>query len=379
MKKYFIIAILTVILNTNANSAHKPEEQYFSGVSYSAPGSDNYQKLETELVDNKLSQYVQKQLDNRDKTGLVNYLLFENGKIVINKKNYNDAIKKNKNTLMSNSVGKSMISYVVGHAVCKGYIDNVNVKLNDWIVLNDTLYADNTLLQVLNMTSGDQDYLGEKKFKNDGYFNGDKMKYINRRTVAESMLWFKGTKKKEENSPYNYSAMSTYVAINYAIHKVGKDYEKLLKEIFTDHVGVKDTVHFMKVSVGYTQDVDKGVSRYSFFATSEDYLRIAKTIMNDYHSDSCIGDYLRTIYDNRVDKKSQYKRETNKHSSAATYEYGGQIHFSYKGMKKRVIFAMAGYAGQEVVIDMDNKRILIVNSIDEHYNWNKIVYKVIKN
>ena len=379
MKKYFIIAILTVILNTNAYSAHKPDDQYFSGVSYSAPGSDNYQKLETELVDNKLSQYVQKQLDNRDKTGLVNYLLFENGKIVINKKNYNDAIKKNKNTLMSNSVGKSMISYVVGHVVCKGYIDNVNVKLNDWIVLNDTLYADNTLLQVLNMTSGDQDYLGEKKFKNDGYFNGDKMKYINRRTVAESMLWFKGTKKKEENSPYNYSAMSTYVAINYAIHKVGKDYEKLLKEIFTDHVGVKDTVHFMKVSVGYTQDVDKGVSRYSFFATSEDYLRIAKTIMNDYHSDSCIGDYLRFIYDNRITKKSQYKRETNKHSDAATYEYGGQIHFSYKGMKKRVIFAMAGYAGQEVVIDMDNKRILIVNSIDQHYNWNKIVYKVIKN
>ena len=379
MKKYFIIAILTVILNTNAYSAHKPDDQYFSGVSYSAPGSDNYQKLETELVDNKLSQYVQKQLDNRDKTGLVNYLLFENGKIVINKKNYNDAIKKNKNTLMSNSVGKSMISYVVGHAVCKGYIDNVNVKLNDWIVLNDTLYADNTLLQVLNMTSGDQDYLGEKKFKGDGYFNGDKNKHINRRTVAESMLWFKGTKKKEENSPYNYSAMSTYVAINYAIHKVGKDYEKLLKEIFTDHVGVKDTVHFVKVSVGYTQDVDKGVSRYSFFATSEDYLRIAKTIMNDYHSDSCIGDYLRFIYDNRITKKSQYKRETNKHSSAATYEYGGQIHFSYKGMKKRVIFAMAGYAGQEVVIDMDNKRILIVNSIDEHYNWNKIVYKVIKN
>ena len=379
MKKYFIIAILTVILNTNAYSAHKPDDQYFSGFSYSAPGSDNYQKLETELVDNKLSQYVQKQLDNRDKTGLVNYLLFENGKIVINKKNYNDAIKKNKNTLMSNSVGKSMISYVVGHAVCKGYIDNVNVKLNDWIVLNDTLYADNTLLQVLNMTSGDQDYLGEKKFKNDGYFNGDKMKYINRRTVAESMLWFKGTKKKEENSPYNYSAMSTYVAINYAIHKVGKDYEKLLKEIFTDHVGVKDTVHFMKVSVGYTQDVDKGVSRYSFFATSEDYLRIAKTIMNDYHSDSCIGDYLRFIYDNRITKKSKYKRETNIRSDVATYEYGGQIHFSYKGMKKRVIFAMAGYAGQEVVIDMDNKRILIVNSIDEHYNYNKIVYKVIKN
>ena len=83
MKNYFIIAILTIILNTNAYSDHKIEEQNFTGVSYKVQGGDNYQKLETELVDNKLSQYVQKQLDNRDKTGLINYLLYENGKIVI--------------------------------------------------------------------------------------------------------------------------------------------------------------------------------------------------------------------------------------------------------------------------------------------------------
>ena len=101
--------------------------------------------------------------------------------------------------------------------------------------------------------------------------------------------------------------------------------------------------------------------------------------MNDYHSDSCIGDYLRNIYDNRVKKNNKDPRITNRHSAAATYEYGGQIHFSYKGMKKRVIFAMDGYGGQQVIIDMDNKRILIVNAVDEHYNWNKIVYKVIKN
>ena len=378
MKNYFIIAILTIILNTNAYSDHKIEEQNFTGVSYKVQGGDNYQKLETELVDNKLSQYVQKQLDNRDKTGLVNYLLYENGKIVINKKNYNDVIKKNKNVLRSNSIGKSMISYVIGHAVCEGYIDSVNVKLDDWIVLNDTLYADNTLLQVLNMTSGDEDYIGETKFNDDGLFNGERNKQVNRRTVAESMLWFKGTKKKKENSRYNYNAMSTGVAINYAIHKVGKDYEKLLKEIFADHVGIKDTFHFMKVSWS-PKDVVKGSQRYGFFATSEDYLRIAKTIMNDYHSDSCIGDYLRFIYDNRVTKKRKDKRVTNYHSAAATYEYGGQIHFSYKGMKKRVIFAMDGFAGQQMIIDMDNKRILIVNTIGQHYNWNKIVYKVIKN
>ena len=33
-------------------------------------------------------------------------------------------------------------------------------------------------------------------------------------------------------------------------------------------------------------------------------------------------------------------------------------------MKDRVIFAMDGFAGQQMIIDMDNKRILIVN----HYS-----------
>ena len=379
MKKYitFIITLNILLwfgLSSIANADHKPEEQYFSGVSYSVPGSDNYQKLETELVDNKISKLVDKQLQNQEKTGLASYVIFSDGKIRINKNKWNDDIKKNKGLLRSNSMGKSMISYVTGHAVCKYGID-LNAKMNDWVVLNDTLYADNTLLQVLNMTSGDQDYIGEKKFKGDGNFNGDKNKQINRRTVAESMLWFKGTKKKEENSPYNYSAMSTHVAINYVIHKVGKDYEKLLKEIFTDHVGVKDNVHFMKVSWS-PKDVVKGSQRYSFFATAEDYIRIGKTLYNDYNSDSCIGDYLRTVYDNRVDKKK--KHDDTKSVFAYAKQYGGQFHMSLKGMKDRVIFAMDGYAGQQLVIDMENGTIIHVGSVDQHYNWNKLIYNVMK-
>ena len=352
MIKNFLIITLVLIFSTNANSKHKVEEQNFRGISYSAPGSKNYKKFDTELIDNKLSKLVQKQLDNRDKTGLVNYLLFEDNKIIISKKNYNDQIKKNKNLLISNSMGKSLISYVVGHAICKGYIDSVNVKLDDWIVINDTSYADNTLKQVLNMTSGDHKYIGEKNFGDDGLFKNEKNKQINRRTVADSMLWFKGTKKEEENSPYNYSAMSTFVAINYAIYKTGKDYEKLLKEIFTDHVGVKDSVHFIKVSWS-PKDIEKGSQRYSFFATSDDYLRIAKTIMNDFHSDTCIGDYLRNTYENRVDKKKK-EYPSNKGIAQYSKQYGGQIHFSKIG--KSIVFGMDGYAGQQVIIDMTKKK-----------------------
>ena len=58
MKKIFIVICL-LIFSTSAYSKHKQEEQNFSGITYKAPGNENYQSLEKELVDNKLSKFVQ--------------------------------------------------------------------------------------------------------------------------------------------------------------------------------------------------------------------------------------------------------------------------------------------------------------------------------
>lgn len=380
MKKLLITAILvnTLILLTLSNIAkadHNGTEHKFNGISFSANGSENYQVLETDLVENKLSKFVDKQLENQDKTGLASYILYTDGKIVINKSNWNDEIIKNKGLLRSNSMGKSLIAYVTGHAVCK-YGLNLNKKLDDWVVIDNTLYEDNTLLQVLNMTSGDHNIVGEKKFRGDGFINGEKHKQVNNKTVAYNMIHFKNTNKEEENSPYNYSALSTMVAINYVIHKIGVDnYEKFLSEIFTDHVGVKNKVHFQKISWS-KQDDDKGNSRYTFFATAEDYIRIANTLVKDYNSDTCIGDYLRTIYENRVNKN--HKDYASKGVAAYTKQYGGQFHMGLVGMKDRVIFGLDGAGGQQIVIDMNSGTVIYVGSLDRHYNWKKLVYNVMK-
>lgn len=380
MKKLLITAILvnTLILLTLSNIAkadHNGTEHKFNGISFSANGSENYQVLETDLVENKLSKFVDKQLENQDKTGLASYILYTDGKIVINKSNWNDEIIKNKGLLRSNSMGKSLIAYVTGHAVCK-YGLNLNKKLDDWVVIDNTLYEDNTLLQVLNMTSGDHNIVGEKKFRGDGFINGEKHKQVNNKTVAYNMIHFKNTNKEEENSPYNYSALSTMVAINYVIHKIGVDnYEKFLSEIFTDHVGVKNKVHFQKISWS-KQDDDKGNSRYTFFATAEDYIRIANTLVKDYNSDTCIGDYLRTIYENRVNKN--HKDYASKGVAAYTKQYGGQFHMGLIGMNDRVIFGLDGAGGQQIVIDMNSGTVIYVGSLDRHYNWKKLVYNVMK-
>ena len=77
------------------------------------------------------------------KTALLSYLLYEDGKIVIDeihsKEKFGDVFN-NSTKYHSQSVGKSIASYILGHAICKGYIESVDTKINDWPLLEDTLY-----------------------------------------------------------------------------------------------------------------------------------------------------------------------------------------------------------------------------------------------
>jgi hypothetical protein len=100
-------------------------------------------------------------------------------------------------------------------------------------------------------------------------------------------------------------------------------------------------------------------------------------MMDDWHNDTCAGKYLKTIYENRVQKKDNTKKATD--VGLYTKSYGGQIHFDIFGIdKKRKILGLSGFAGQQILIDLDNKRIIVVSSLYRNYNWKKIVHSVIK-
>ena len=58
-----------------------------------------------------------------------------------------------------------------------------------------------------------------------------------------------------------------------------------------------------------------------------------------------------------------------------TKKYGGQFHFNIIGLSKKKILGMSGFGGQNIIIDFDTGRIIVVHSLDRHYNWKKIVYK----
>ena len=91
-------------------------------------------------------------------------MLFEDDKIVIDVSDIPKKVSSGDTIidglLPSHSMGKSLVSYVTGHAICEGYIDNVNVKLNDWPLIKNTLYDGQKLINLLNMAAGDQKFVG---------------------------------------------------------------------------------------------------------------------------------------------------------------------------------------------------------------------------
>ena len=66
-----------------------------------------------------------KKIKRAQEISLMSYLLFENGKITVDKKSHEDrfGILLNEDAkLFSSSIGKTIVSYVLGNAVCEGKI-----------------------------------------------------------------------------------------------------------------------------------------------------------------------------------------------------------------------------------------------------------------
>ena len=380
MKKIILIFLFNLLILTNSYAKHQYEEYSFDAFwKYEIKGSNNYYKFNSDLIDDK---DVKKELKNKKKTRLVSYLLFEDNKIKIDEHDLPFYIKSNKGLLPSHSMGKSLVSYVTGYAICGGYIDNINVKLDDWSTIKGTLYEGQKLIDLLNMKAGDQKFIGERNFNSDNKINDLNFFNVNVYPIKDVMESGTLQNTKKSSPIYNYNALATNIIMNYTIFKVGDDYQKLLNKVFKEDAKIKNSVFFSKTIRRAYSDKEKGeYGRYSFYADRYDYLRIAKSIMDHWNNDTCVGKYLKTIYGQRINKsKKSYDGDRSGQFDVAMYtkKYGGQFHFDIIGLSKRKILGMSGFGGQNIVIDFERERIIVVNSRDRHYNWKKIVLKKLK-
>lgn len=327
---------------------------------------------------------VAKEFSNNDETGIIGYLLYEQGKIVVDQSDipliWQGSVIFG-DVLPSHSMGKSLVSYVTGHAICEGYIDSVNDTLTGWETVDNTLFEGQVLIDLLNMQAGDDNYVGERiKPRIDNILKKNPKVNVNTVHLQDLMdQYFQNSKIKKpsfnsKKPKYNYSALTTNVIMNFVMHKTGEDWQKLLNKVFNEHVKVKDDVYFLRTVPA--RSTRTGTGRYSFYAGRYDYLRIAIAILNDWKNDTCVGRYLKMLYDQRITKHDGVKEPDD--VALYTKSYGGQFHFDVYGLENQKIIGLSGFAGQQILIDVENSRIIVVNSKYRNYDWETIVYDRIK-
>ena len=185
--------------------------------------SKNPIKFNSDLRDDK---FVKKQLQTK---AILSYLYFENDKIIIDEITPNDRfgiIFRNDTKWNSMSMGKSLVSYVTGHAICGGYIDSIDTTLNDWPLIKDTLYSKKKLIDILNMAAGDQNYVDD----NDGLKKTGR--WYNSHPISSFANMELKNSEPTSSKKYYYNGLATNIIMNYVIHKTNKDFQKLLNEIF---------------------------------------------------------------------------------------------------------------------------------------------------
>ena len=316
----------------------------------------------TQLIFNKKrASVIQKELG---RSFLASYIMYEKGKIVIDEKSPDNRLGDlfdDDTLLYSMSLGKSLGGYLMGHAICKGYIESVDQKLSDWPLAKNTLLAEITVREVLNSTLGDQEYrsLIPEYFKTTDRDPGD---------VSISDVTFRELRdSKVGKKIFAYGQFPANVAWNYISFKTNLRFKDFLNDVMQNHIGLANR---LKVNSGGGGEKD-GPLQSNFKATRYDTLRIGIAILKDWRDDTCVGKFLKDVYKSRV-KKGKYNM-----GDGYSQSYAGFFHAGYPNVKDTVM-GMDGYGGIALLINFDDERIIYTHAIHRNYNYKKIVMKAIR-
>jgi CubicO group peptidase (beta-lactamase class C family) len=102
------------------------------------------------------NRYLTAQINH---TAMTSYLFYRDGAVVHDERSpevrFGDMVSDDTG-LRSNSVGKSIVSYLLGHAICEGHIESLDSRLDDWPLVADTVYGNQRVRDIADMRAGDQ-------------------------------------------------------------------------------------------------------------------------------------------------------------------------------------------------------------------------------
>ena len=336
------------------------------------------------------------ELEMNTKT-ILSYLYFEDGEIIYDEvapsERFN-MVFDDKSYFSSHSMGKSITSYLIGHAICEGYIESIDTPINDWPLMSKTLYFGQPIINLLNMKAGDSNVvedMGIRFTKTGRHIHA--LDPLIRATQDINEL---KNSKPIKNAKFKYSNLTADILFNYIMHRVGSDFEPFIQNFYQTKVRIQNPVYLETNRIGgrswslinpsMQERIDQGAGRYGISATRYDYLRIAKLMVDDWQGDTCEGRYLKEIYNRRVPTNRRISswnsadlKWGNPTFGHTAKTYAGQFWTDFYGLNDQKIMVMLGYNGQVIAMDMDNSRIIVINAAkSRHYDTAKLGYIPLK-
>jgi len=325
--------------------------------------------------------YITKQLET---TALLSYLLYEDGRIVVDQVSPSNRFGEqlsDSTPLPSRSVGKTLTSYLLGHAICEGVIDSLDSRIDDWPMASGTIYDGQRLIDLVNMRAGDQNFA----YQNRVLVPEENPRGIRHVPLEQHFRYAKGN--ASDRRYYNYNDFAVNTVVNYISFKTGYRYKEFVTEFINKKIGNEHPLYILAVDGNRAPPSgtpDNGVHISNFSASRYDFLRIGRAMLYDWQNDTCEGKYLKEIYERRQRKDRpdpRYQRDLRAHNwpNHLYNSYGGYFHTDLYKAPERKIMAMDGFGGQIIVIDFENGRIVVTNAIYNDFNWKRIVRDVMVN
>ena len=276
----------------------------------------------------------------------VSLTLIEKGQVVY-RKNRNGV---NVDSFMiSYSMAKSLTSLLVGHALCAGYIKDLDDKLGNYVPeLADTAYGRSSIRHVLNMASGANSAgeYGQPAPGIDAALRSQQISYL------ETLIKYKDAKGRffgtlAPGDAFEYKNLDT-AALSILVEKATKrPFQRWYEETLVPAAGLARTT-------AWNLDKENRPLAHAFlYASPDDWLRLAIYSLDAYkgRAGSCLQDYMQQAVTKgiRIYNDSEYS------------SYGHQFWTGMRGVHSEV-FWMLGHGGQYIGVDPKKERLLVASS-----------------
>lgn len=342
------------------------KQEMFVAYTYRGAGGTRYNSFASESPREIKPSLIDFETANREmqRSSLVSYMVVQDGALVVDLKSPQDRFGKILDEdpfVYSMSLGKSLAGYLMGHAICKGYIESVDQKLSDWPLVENTLISEVSVRDVINASMGHQNLM-----KNNETFRTG---FLVQGSVRDMLALGKLYGAKPSQKRHEYGQLPANIALNYIAHKTGYKFKEFSNDVLQNHVRLERS---LKWAHSGNRDVDGNIHA-NFNATREDTLRIGMAILDDWNQDNCVGKYLKDIYQKRARKNPEQQSNTGWGRARA---YAGFFHTDYQFVDDTVM-GMDGYGGISMLINFDKNRIVYAHAVARDYDHRKLIFDAV--